>query len=156
MLNILFVNHCACSIFGVICLKKGGIGYLLWGAVGRGDSTVFFCKSGHHSYQHQWDCTQHVLDGLNNKKQTVAICKRNEIVTALTPLLCLLPCRVGHGHLLPALWEAFPDPDGTAAAHGGPRRRPQLHLQRMQPDFPQPYCTQTSPALTHRSVEALT
>lgn len=64
-------------------------------------------------------------------------------------------CRLGHGHLLPSLWEAFPDPDSTAAAHGSARRRSQLHLQRMQPYFPQPYCTQTPPPLTHRSVEAL-
>lgn len=70
-------------------------------------------------------------------------------------LWCFLLRRLGHGHLLPALWEALPDPDSVAAAHGSPRRGSQLHLQRMQPDFPQPYCTQASPTLTHRSVKAV-
>lgn len=79
-------------------------------------------------------------------------------LSALIPLVCVSffffsQRRLGHGHLLPAVREALPDPDGAAAAHGGPRRRPQLHLQRVQPDFPQPHCTQASPALTHRSVE---
>lgn len=85
---------------------------------------------------------------------SVAFSEWNEIMFVSLRLLLLLR-RVGHGHLLPALWEALPDPDGAAAAHGSPRRRSQLHLQRMQPDFPQPYCTEASPTLAHRSVEAV-
>lgn len=59
-------------------------------------------------------------------------------------------CRLRYGHLLPAVRKAFPDPDGSAAAHGGARRCPQLHLQWVQPDLPQPHCTQAAPTLTHR------
>ena len=66
--------------------------------------------------------------------------------------LSSLSLRLGHGHLLSAVREAFPDTAGTAAAHGGPRRRAQLHLQRVQSHLPQPHRSQTPPALAHRSV----
>lgn len=87
------------------------------------------------------------------KKREVGWLLINNVCLELTCGVFLLR-RLGHGHLLPALWEALPDPDSIAAAHGSPCRSSQLHLQRMQPDFPQPYCTQASPTLTHRSVKA--
>ncbi|XP_052508727.1 zinc finger and BTB domain-containing protein 16 isoform X2 [Budorcas taxicolor] len=56
----------------------------------------------------------------------------------------------GHGCLLSAVREAFPGTERAPAAHGGPRGRAQLHLQRVQPHLPQPHRPETPPALTHR------
>ncbi|XP_054659392.1 zinc finger and BTB domain-containing protein 16 isoform X3 [Grus americana] len=58
--------------------------------------------------------------------------------------------RYGHGRFLPAVREAVPDAERPAAAHGGARRGAQLHLQRVQPYFPQPHRAQEAPPLPHR------
>ena len=64
--------------------------------------------------------------------------------------LCPVFHRHRHGCLLSAVREAFPGTERAPAAHGGPRGRAQLHLQRVQPHLPQPHRPETPPALTHR------
>lgn len=59
--------------------------------------------------------------------------------------------RIRYGYLLFAVREAIPDADGSAAAHGGPRRRAQLHLQRVQPHISQPHRTQAPSPFAYRS-----
>lgn len=58
--------------------------------------------------------------------------------------------RHGHGCFLSPVWEALPGTERAPAAHGGPRRRAQLHLQRVQPHLSQSHSSQAPPSLTHR------
>lgn len=64
--------------------------------------------------------------------------------------VCCSVSRDRHGGVLSAVCKAVPGPEGLAAAHGGPCRHAQLHLQPLWQALPQPHHAETPPAFTHR------